>query len=409
MRISKYNGADPNSPRSTGAEANPGSARSTRRELVRSFAAVAGGALATSAGCVGGVSQDGRTTTSGGTGTAEDAPSTSGTADAGSRTVTDATGRTVALPEAVEDVVAVGPGALNLVAYLDAVDMVVGVEENEHSWGRNNPYNIANPGLRDKPVIGPHKGGDPELIADADPDVVVGTYMTAGTARDLHATIERPVVVLKAEGRPLHQLEKFYGDLRFAGRVLDRSERAEAVVDFVRSEITALQERAGTVSEAERDRVFLAGRSDSGGAGVTSTQHPFAPFAFVDAQNVASSVSGHATVSRETLLTWNPAVIFISESNLDRVAEALAGPSYADVAAIESGDIYGLLPSRFYGNLYGSVLADAYFVGSVLYPDAFGGVDPAGEADRLYDRLLGAPVYDELADRFGGFMRVELG
>ena len=106
--------------------------------------------------------------------TTSDATST----ESGPREIEDATGRTVSVPSTVEDVVAVGPGMLNLVAYLDATDTLVGVEEPEHSWARDIPYNIANPELQDLPVIGPHRGGDPELIADVDPDVVASFLAT---------------------------------------------------------------------------------------------------------------------------------------------------------------------------------------------------------------------------------------
>ncbi|MFT4891871.1 MAG: iron complex transport system substrate-binding protein [Halobacteriales archaeon] len=378
---------------------------STRRRLLQVVGTV--GVLGT-AGCLGEALPDGSTAT-----TTE--PSGTGSSRATTRrvdegTVTDATGRTVDLPGSIEDVVAVGPGALNLVAYLDAVDMVIGVEGNEHSWGKNIPYNVANPELRELPIVGPHKGGDPELIVDADPDLVVATYFTAGTATDLQGKIDRPVVVVKAQSRPLHRLQKAYGDLRFLARIVGRKDRAETVIEFFESERTALDERTADVATDERPAVYYAGRSDSGGAGATSTQHPFAPFAFVNADNVADSISGHATVNEEKLLTWDPSMIFVAESNLDRVKKAFSAGQYASLTAVEEGHLYGLLPTRFYGNLYGSTLADAYYVGSVLYPDRFSDVDPVARADEIYGTLFrtDVDVYDRLADRFGGFERVQL-
>ena len=321
--------------------------------------------------------------------------------------VTDATGRTVTIPDAVEDVVALGPGTLNLVAYLDAVDMIAGVEESEHTWARNNPYNIANPSLQEKPVIGPHKGGDAELIADVDPDVVLASYFTAGTAKDLQSKIDTPVVVVKASSRPLHRLEKMFGDLRLAAEVLGRQDRAETVIEFFDAEREGLAKRTDGIPEEDRVPVYFAGRSSSGGAGATSTQHPLAAFSFVNANNVADSIEGHASVSEEKLLTWDPAAIFVAESNLDRVKEALAAAQYASLSAVENDAVYGLLPTRFYGNLYGSSLANAYSVGSILYPEAFEDVDPASKADEIYLTLHGTEVYEALTANFGAFKRTE--
>ena len=366
---------------------------STRRKLLQTLGGLG---LVGLAGCMGsGAEPTSQTTT---------ATTTTATANE----VTDATGRTVSIPLKVEDVVAVGPGALNLVSYLDAIDMIVGVEENEHSWGKNNPYNIAHPELQDRPIIGPHKGGDPELIADVDPDVVLATYFTAGTANDLQGKIDVPVVIVKASSRPLHRLEKMFEDLRFVADIIDRSDRAESVIDFFKTERDRIAELTEDIPEAERDSVYYAGRSDSGGAGATSTQHPFAPFSFVNADNVADSIEGHATVSEEKLLTWDPEVIFAAESNLDRVKEALSAGQFSGVQAIKEGEIYGLLPTRFYGNLYGSSIANAYYVGSILYPDRFEDVDPTGKADEIYETLLGRGVYETLAEKFGGFKELTL-
>ena len=75
--------------------------------------------------------------------------------------VKDLAGREVAVPKNVERVVAAGPGALRIIVYLNATDMVVGVEdfEKQHPGGR--PYIIAHPELKELPSIGP--GGPGKL------------------------------------------------------------------------------------------------------------------------------------------------------------------------------------------------------------------------------------------------------
>lgn len=312
------------------------------------------------------------------------------------------------MPSTVEGVVAVGPGMLNLVAYLEATDMLVGVEEPEHTWARDIPYNIANPALQDLPVIGPHRGGDPELIADVDPDIVLATYFTAGTANDLQSQLETPVVVVKAESRDLHRLQSADRDLRFTADFLGKSDRAETVVDFFESERERLTSLSSTVTTVERPTVYYAGRSSDRGAGATSTQHPFAPFAFVDAENVATSIEGHASVNEEKLLTWDPEFVFVSGSNLDRVTGALSAGQYANLTAVEEENLHALLPTRFYGNLYGNTIADAYYVGSVLYPEAFDGIDPVERANDIYRGLFGTAIYEQVADRFSGFEQISI-
>ncbi len=48
------------------------------------------------------------------------------------------------------------------------------------------------------------------------------------------------------------------------------------------------------------------------------------------------------------------------------------------------------------------MLADAYFIGSVLYPEQFADIDPAEKADEIYSFLVGEPVFAELNSQYDG-------
>ena len=56
------------------------------------------------------------------------------------RTVTDTCGRTVEIPKTVKSVVCVGVGSLRFTTYLDALDLLAGVEENALDIGVYKPY-----------------------------------------------------------------------------------------------------------------------------------------------------------------------------------------------------------------------------------------------------------------------------
>ena len=55
-----------------------------------------------------------------------------------------------------------------------------------------------------------------------------------------------------------------------------------------------------------------------------------------------------------------------------------------------------------------AALADAYFMGTVIYPEAFQDVDAVGKARDICRLLLGSDVYDRMAADFGGFTKLEL-
>ncbi|HOT95326.1 MAG TPA: iron ABC transporter substrate-binding protein, partial [Methanoregulaceae archaeon] len=63
-----------------------------------------------------------------------------------------------------------------------------------------------------------------------------------------------------------------------------------------------------------------------------------------------------------------------------------------------------------YNTNYETVLANAYFVGKVLYPDRFADVDPEKKADEIFSFFIGKPVYTQLNSQYRnqGFGKISL-
>ncbi|HOQ14486.1 MAG TPA: iron ABC transporter substrate-binding protein, partial [Bacillota bacterium] len=62
----------------------------------------------------------------------------------------------------------------------------------------------------------------------------------------------------------------------------------------------------------------------------------------------------------------------------------------------------------FYATNIDTAIADAYYIGMILYPEQFKDVDPAKKADEIYKLLLGKEIYTQMAKDFGGFKQVVL-
>ncbi|AEK19444.1 periplasmic binding protein [Methanococcus maripaludis X1] len=68
--------------------------------------------------------------------------------------IVDTIGREVAVPKEVNSIVCVGSGSLRLLTYLDAVDMISGVEYSE-TKPTGRPYSLANTKIYSSlPIIG---------------------------------------------------------------------------------------------------------------------------------------------------------------------------------------------------------------------------------------------------------------
>ncbi|MEM0214647.1 MAG: ABC transporter substrate-binding protein, partial [Archaeoglobaceae archaeon] len=138
-------------------------------------------------------------------------------------TVVDPAGRTVEVPKNVSKVVAIGPGALRLVVYLQAVDKVIGVENAEKTWEvYTRPYRLANPQLAELPTIGVGGPDDPqpnvEEIMKLKPDVIFAT-VNARYADNLQEKTGIPVVVVDYGTLGNFRTTQLFESIRVMGKV----------------------------------------------------------------------------------------------------------------------------------------------------------------------------------------------
>lgn len=344
-------------------------------------------------------------------------------AEEGTKTVSirDALGREQTVPLHPERVLCSGSGCLRLLVYLGAQDRVVAVDSIEHRTrvADARPYAVANPQFRDLPLFGEFRGQDnPELVAglDPQPQLIFKTYSESGyDAVQLQEKTGIPVVVLDY-GDLGRNRGAFYETLRLMGTVLGVEERAEAVIRFFEEAIADLIRRAGEVPEAERRSCYVGGIGSRGTHGFQSTEPGYPPFLFLSARNVAADPAKgdkqlrQADIAKEQLLLWDPELVFLDLGTLGSGKEAnglielRTDPVYRSLSAVSGGNVHGVLPYNSYTTNYGSVLADAYFIGTVLYPDRFSDVRPEAKADEIYTFLVGKPLFAQLDEAFEGLV-----
>jgi len=339
--------------------------------------------------------------------------------------ITDGFGRSVTIPENVEEVVCSGAGSLRYLVYLQAQDRVVGVDslEKKESEIEGRPYALTNPQLKDYPLIGEFRGNDdPEKIIVINPQVI----LKAGTTGQPPATsaieadtlqdktnipvISFPYGSLKNE----EQKAEMYSSLRIMGEVVGKQERAEEVIAYIDAVMEDLEKRTADIPESERKTVYVGGISSAGAHGIISTEPAYSPFLWVNANNVASGMGAdHADIAKEALVNWDPEYIFIDIGTLQAGNEGAIGelkndPSLKGLSAVKNGNVYGVIPYNFYSTNYESVLANAYFVGKVLYPDRFEDIDPETKADEIYTFFVGKPVFSDLNGQYNdtGFKQI---
>ncbi len=333
-------------------------------------------------------------------------------ADDGAITVTDMVGRQVAVPFDPGRIVCIGPGALRLIVYLQAESRVVGVEEMEGLNPRGRPYWLAHSELWSLPHCGPggpvsiNKKPDLEAVLSVAPQVIFITYMQAPLAEEVQQTLGIPVVVLSYGGFATFD-ETIYDSLRLAARILNRSNRSDAVIGYMESLRTDLSERTRDIPKSRKPTVYVGGIGYRGAHGIGSTEQRYVPFQWVHTDSVVESLKPsagtHIFVDKEMLLKLNPDVIFIDGGGLTLVAlDYRKNPAYyRALKAFSSRSVYTLHPFNWYVTNLGTALADAFAVGKILYAERFRDVNPEQMADSIYTYLVGKPVYRDMEKDYG--------
>jgi len=342
------------------------------------------------------------------------------TSDRESIIVTDLLGREVALPTQVDRVVAIGPGALRFYVYAGNPEHLVGVEEIETSDVRFKPYMLANPNLSALPVIGqggPNNALDPEKLLMVDPDLIFSTYTTDPSAADeLQAKTGIPVVILNYGGSGFGTTPIFdqnvQDSLLLIGKICETIEKAQGSADFIIQAQQDLENRIKNTPDDGKPTVYIGGLGSKGTHGIESTQGKYPLLEVIQANNVVDELgeTGSIIVDREKLLAWDPDHIFIDQGGFAAVLEDYQKNSifYESLSAVKNDQIYALLPYNYYNTNLGTAIANAYYLGKILYPAEFADINPELKADEIYQVLLGQSVYDLLGSTYGGFGKLNL-
>ncbi len=338
----------------------------------------------------------------------------------------DALGKGLTVSSKVDRVICSGSGCLRLLTYLQAHDRIVAVDSIELRGSPLDarPYAIANRQFKTYPLFGEFRGFDnPELIAGLHPQPQYIFKMLAGRGQN-------PAALQKKTGIPVISLE--YGNLTHDRRILNRSlrmmgsivgktHRAEEIIAYFDELEHDLNERTRDLPIAPKPVCYIGGIGQSGPHGLQSTDPSFTSFAFVNARNAAVALSAnktleHAMISKEQIIVWNPDIIFVDISSLRLAAEANAvaqlrnDPAYRRLKAVRTGQVYGLFPHNSYNRNFETVFANAYYVGTVLYPDRFADIEPMRKAEEIAEFMNGGPAFESLNREFGGlgFTRIPM-
>ena len=326
--------------------------------------------------------------------------------------LTDASNRKVRIVSDLPQIVTMRAGALRLMLYMDLADQVAYLEKNDLT--RQVPYMIAYPELKELPLIGAGNNYDPEVLATSKADLIISTYMEATEADALQAKVGIPVFTL-SYGDLYHYKKDFYTSLSHIGAIFDKSERAQQLIAYIEGSIEDIQNRIkGQVSIPST--AYIGGIAYNGVQGITSTRAQYPPFVYLKLDHPFDALphsfesigmgQKNSIIDKEQILEWNPDWIFLDVSGKSIWEQEWEEPIFASLTAKKNVNTYSVLPFNWHSINYENLICNMWFIGKLVYPDAFQDIDLQQKYREVFVQFYGRDIYDEVMHIYNPYQSI---
>ena len=342
------------------------------------------------------------------------------------RTVVDVWNREVEIPYEVNSIVCLGSMGPRFAAYLDVVDMMVGAEDMdiEKMSVRFDYSPVYHEQLKTLPSVGPGGGsgennGYAEAIIQAQPDVIIAGF-NEDDCNELQAQTGIPVVSIRYRTKGFID-EGFHRSMRVFAEVVGAQERCEEVLSYVDACKADLNDRTKDVPDEDKPRAYTGAVTFNGRHGFAFTYVNFPAFTAVNALNVAdvlleertgeaaaeAAASGKAYIGNdgfevdlEQIIAWDPDIVFLDPGNMDLVNDEYANnPGFFDsLRAIQEGQVYTMPSTNAAGPNVTYLLLNAYYAGTILYPEQFADINLEEKAGEIMELMLGEDFFDQMQE-----------
>lgn len=345
-------------------------------------------------------------------------------------TVTDMIGREVTvIPGSYKSVVCIGAGALRMYSYIGDVALLGGVEDIDNTTLEDRPKMfdaVARPYvlafgdvfnmLPSCGVGGPQaQTAEAEKILSCTPDIVISEYEDVEKEDALQEQLGVPVITLKAGSKGVFD-DAFSGSMELLGKVFDREEKAQALVEFVKSEAAEISSRTASIAEEDKPSVYVCGLGNWGTTNHLMTAENYVSFQVANVKNVLSGtgIQGIGPIEAEKFVEIGDSTDIMI---LDAAAVKNIKPLYQEdptmfdtCKAWQNGEVYLEMAYNAYYTNFEIALINTWFIAKTVYPEQFQDIDLTAKTNEVTKAFLGQELAEQIfacPSSFGGYQKID--
>ncbi len=337
--------------------------------------------------------------------------------------VNDYQGREVAFYRPVNRLITTNPDNSRIVIALGDIDKLVSTDEAtrsscilprddkgekvvKYAWENLQIYGGGQ--LDDLPETNKRHEIDYETMAMLQPDLVLDA-----TWYDRADLVEEKLGVPCVVAGAGFIFEESFDHIRMLGEILDRQERAEELVEFIRSKIEMVESVTSQIDESKKPTVYFAPRGAQQGffdavegRDFTRTEAFYEPLYIAGGINVARDVTGdNINVPPEQIIAWMPDVIFVAWSfsavpgeptGVDFVMET---SELSRITAVQNNQVFACVYPFCRGRSIERSLLNMIYMAKRLHPEEFHDLDMEAEGNEVYKQFFGFDgVFTEITE-----------
>jgi len=303
--------------------------------------------------------------------------------------IKDSLGRQVSVPSVVARVISLEPEITRLIVALGAGETLVG--QDYFLRTHDHLFPVIFPAGRRLPVVS-NQGQDLnyELAVRLAPELVFSSPSETSMTGSIQNKLRVPVVALASLGK----VESLLEELRLAGQILGRPERAAELERFFRQRLAFVRSGLEDVPAGVKPRVYL-----SFWGSLTRTPVVYEPVDLAGGINAAAGLlpaalgSPGTTISAETLLAWDPDIILVHGNYLpcDRTVTVdglLADPRFKSLKAVRERRVFYTFGYWYWWDP-AQVLLEIQYLARLFHPRRFPAFDLEEEGNLIYEKFYG--------------------